>query len=46
MIKVWPQEIAALRQRQAKNLFCLLMLSNGLPMFMAGDEFLHSQSRK
>ncbi len=36
-------EIAALRQRQAKNLFCLLMLSNGLPMFMAGDEFLHSQ---
>jgi isoamylase len=37
-------EIAALRQRQAKNLFCLLMLSNGVPMFMAGDEFLHSQS--
>ena len=36
-------EIAALRQRQAKNLFCLLMLSNGVPMFMAGDEFLHSQ---
>jgi isoamylase len=36
-------EIVALRQRQAKNLFCLLMLSNGLPMFMAGDEFLHTQ---
>jgi isoamylase len=36
-------DIAALRQRQAKNLFCLLMLSNGLPMFMAGDEFLNTQ---
>ena len=36
-------DIAALRQRQAKNLFCLLMLSNGVPMFMAGDEFLHTQ---
>jgi isoamylase len=36
-------DIAALRQRQAKNLFCLLMLSNGIPMFMAGDEFLHTQ---
>jgi len=36
-------DIAALRQRQAKNLFCLLMLSNGIPMFMAGDEFLNTQ---
>src|SRR5260221_4562889 len=36
-------DIAALRQRQAKNLFCLLMLSNGIPMFMAGLEFFHSQ---
>jgi len=36
-------DIAALRQRQAKNLFCLLMLSNGVPMFMAGDEFLNTQ---
>jgi isoamylase len=36
-------DIAALRQSQAKNLFCLLMLSNGVPMFMAGDEFLHTQ---
>ena len=37
------QEIKALRLKQAKNLFCLLMLSNGIPMFMAGDEFLHTQ---
>ena len=36
-------EIVALRQRQAKNLFCLLMLSNGVPMFVAGDEFLNTQ---
>jgi isoamylase len=36
-------EIRALRLKQAKNLFCLLMLSNGIPMFMAGDEFLHTQ---
>ena len=36
-------DIAALRQRQGKNLFCLLMLSNGVPMFMAGDEFLNTQ---
>ena len=33
----------ALRKRQAKNFFCLLMLSNGIPMFAAGDEFLHTQ---
>jgi isoamylase len=37
------RNIAALRQRQARNLFCLLMLSNGIPMFMAGDEFLNTQ---
>jgi glycogen operon protein len=33
----------ALRNRQAKNLFCLLMLANGVPMFAAGDEFLRTQ---
>lgn len=38
-----PEAVARLRQRQAKNLFCLLMLANGTPMFMAGDEFLNSQ---
>ncbi|MEA3145561.1 MAG: isoamylase [Verrucomicrobiota bacterium] len=38
-----PPEVIALRKRQAKNFFCLLMLSNGIPMFAAGDEFLHTQ---
>jgi len=37
------EEILLLRKRQTKNLFCLLMLSNGIPMFLAGDEFLHTQ---
>ena len=36
-------EVIALRKRQAKNFCCLLMLSNGIPMFAAGDEFLHTQ---
>jgi isoamylase len=36
-------DVTALRKRQAKNFCCLLMLSNGIPMFMAGDEFLHTQ---
>ncbi|HXM26520.1 MAG TPA: isoamylase [Chthoniobacterales bacterium] len=36
-------ETLSLRKRQAKNLFCLLMLANGIPMFFAGDEFLHTQ---
>lgn len=38
-----PDEVAALRVRQAKNLFALLLLANGTPMFRAGDEFLHTQ---
>ncbi len=33
-------EVLALRRRQARNFMCLLMLSNGTPMFCAGDEFL------
>jgi isoamylase len=36
-------EVIALRRRQVKNFFCLLMLSNGVPMFRAGDEFLNTQ---
>jgi isoamylase len=32
-----------LRRRQVKNFCCLLMLSNGTPMFVAGDEFLNTQ---
>jgi glycogen operon protein len=35
--------VLALRKRQAKNFCALLMLSNGTPMFCAGDEFLHTQ---
>ena len=33
----------ALRRRQVKNFCCLLMLANGTPMFVAGDEFMHTQ---
>lgn len=36
-------DVLALRIRQAKNFCCLLMLSNGTPMFRAGDEFLQTQ---
>jgi isoamylase len=36
-------EVLALRRRQVKNFCCLLMLSNGTPMFRAGDEFLNTQ---
>lgn len=35
--------VMKLRKRQVKNLLCLLMLSNGTPMFRAGDEFLQTQ---
>jgi len=35
-----PAEVLALRRRQVKNFMCLLMLTNGTPMFCAGDEFL------
>ena len=38
-----PGEVLALRRKQIKNFFCLLMLSNGIPMFRAGDEFLNTQ---
>ena len=36
-------EITTLRQRQAKNLIATLLLSQGVPMLTAGDEFLRSQ---
>jgi isoamylase len=39
-----PAEVAALRKRQIRNFCCLLMLSNGVPMFLAGDEFMHTQA--
>jgi glycogen operon protein len=38
-----PAEVLALRRRQVKNFFTLLMLANGTPMFCAGDEFLNTQ---
>jgi len=38
-----PKDVLALRRKQVKNFFCLLMLSNGIPMFRAGDEFLNTQ---
>lgn len=37
-------DVVALRKRQVKNFVCLLMLSNGTPMFRAGDEFLQTQN--
>jgi isoamylase len=41
--KCAPAEVLALRRKQVKNFVCLLMLSNGIPMFRAGDEFLNTQ---
>lgn len=38
-----PDEVLRLRRQQVKNFFCLLMLSNGTPMFRMGDEFLQTQ---
>lgn len=38
-----PAEVLSLRRRQVKSFFCLLMVSNGTPMFRAGDEFLNTQ---
>ena len=38
-----PPEVIALRRQQAKNFFCILLLSNGTPMFRMGDEFLQTQ---
>ncbi len=38
-----PPEVLVLRRKQVKNFCCLLLLSNGIPMFRAGDEFLNTQ---
>jgi glycogen operon protein len=35
--------VRELRRKQVKNFCCLLMISNGTPMFRAGDEFLNTQ---
>lgn len=37
------EEIMSLRRRQMKNATMLLMLSRGIPMFWAGDEFANTQ---
>ena len=39
-----PTDVVLLRRRQVRNFCCLLMLSNGVPMFVAGDEFMHTQN--
>jgi isoamylase len=39
-----PPEVMNLRRQQAKNFAALLFLSNGTPMFRAGDEFLQTQN--
>lgn len=38
-----PADVMALRKQQIKNFCCLLFLSNGTPMFCAGDEFMNTQ---
>jgi isoamylase len=38
-----PEAVLALRRQQVKNFCALLMLANGLPMIVAGDEFLNTQ---
>jgi len=38
-----PPEVVALRRRQVRNFAALLLLSNGTPMILAGDEFGQSQ---
>ncbi len=38
-----PAEVMQLRKQQIKNFFTILMLSNGTPMFRAGDEFMNTQ---
>ena len=35
--------ILELRRKQAKNVFSILLLSQGVPMLLAGDEILHTQ---
>lgn len=37
------QDIVSLRERQKRNLLATLLLSQGLPMLLAGDEFGRSQ---
>lgn len=41
--KTRKKKITDLRQRQIKNAFMLLMLSQGTPLILAGDEFRNTQ---
>lgn len=36
-------QVLSLRHRMARNAFAILMCSRGIPMFLAGDEFLNTQ---
>jgi len=38
-----PADVLALRRQQVRNFCTLLMLANGTPMFVAGDEFMNTQ---
>jgi len=38
-----PPEVMQLRKQQIKNFVTILMISNGTPMFCAGDEFMNTQ---
>ena len=38
-----PPEVMQLRRQQIKNFVTILMISNGTPMFCAGDEFMNTQ---
>ncbi len=38
-----PEPVMALRRQQLRNAWCLLLLSHGTPMFVAGDEFARTQ---
>ena len=38
-----PDGVIALRERRMRNAMCMLLLSHGVPMFVAGDEFARTQ---
>lgn len=38
-----PEAVMGLRRQQVKNLCALLLLANGIPMIVAGDEFMNTQ---
>ena len=38
-----PGILRLARKRQAKNLLTTMMISQGVPMLLAGDEFLRTQ---